>query len=70
MLKNISNLGKTLNKAEKQVINGGRFVGCANLSGCHPLSGIGSLGGSCGVFFPTYNAYCSNGTIQNGQCCF
>lgn len=35
MLKNISNLGKTLNKAEQQTINGGKRI-CSSHNDCGP----------------------------------
>ena len=71
-MKNLKKLGKTLNKAEQQSINGGRFVGCQNLNRCFPISaGTGFYEGApCSSYWPTYNITCSNGSYQNGQCCF
>ena len=63
MLKNISNVGKTLTKAEQQTINGGiGFAKCSSIFICQP-GGTGADGERCflngGI----------EGTMSNGRCC-
>jgi hypothetical protein len=49
MLKNISNLGKTLNKTEQQSINGGKllYLGCQNHSQCPGDDNYCTASGDC-----------------------
>ena len=61
MLKNISNLGKTLNKAEQLTINGGRRI-CGSIFFCPPGSD-GSDGTVC------YLNGGVSGTMSSGLCC-
>ena len=57
MLKNISNLGKTLNKAQQRSINGGRKF-CTNHNQCPPTQ--------CCQSAPTSSSgFC--GATQNGE---
>ncbi|MDH7914579.1 hypothetical protein [Winogradskyella sp. SYSU M77433] len=75
-MKNLKILGKVLSKTEQQSVNGGAFVGCENLNRCYPPSNViinpddPQDGGQCSTYFPTYGITCSNGTLQNNQCCF
>ncbi|MEL6810853.1 MAG: hypothetical protein AAFP76_05915 [Bacteroidota bacterium] len=63
MLKNISNLGKALNKAEQQSINGGMSGTCYRRFIC---PGTGQNGEPCVAQPGGVTVW---GTMNNGLCC-